>query len=267
MKKKIVIIITILGLLTVSTLLTLGLLDKFHCENKILLSDWLMVACSILSLIGTTALAVITVWQTEKANRQNEALIEQNTELQKMNDRQFKIANQQFYPLLEPSDLSCKSFSVSEDINLANWQSGVVNSVDLSAPITFFHIDARKGQDNLAPKFETQVTCKITNISQAIINELEIYKFTCSSPFNNIVNTSWELFISTLTTNKYRILKMSFYHNNETVISRRDAVNFDLFFRIKTISNVIFYEKMHVFASNDYSFGEIEKVSDYEIKN
>ena len=71
-------------------------------SNKLTLSDWLVAACSIVALAGTLILSCITITQTAKANEMNDKLFKQNENLQKMNDRQFQIANQEWYTLLRP---------------------------------------------------------------------------------------------------------------------------------------------------------------------
>lgn len=265
MKKKVIIITSVLGALTVAVLLVCGLVDKF-CKDNLTVSDWLAASCSILSLIGTTALAIVAVWQTEKANKQNEALIVQNTELQKINDRQFKIANQQFYPLLEIDNVRFINEDVKENVRLDNWENGISNILDKSIMGSFINIDARVQNDN-APTRKTRVIFEIKNISEAIVKEIEIYKYTCSTPLNNIVDTSWPLYIFTFSKNKTLLLEMDFYHNQDICTTRGNAINFCLFLQIKTVTGVTFYEKLHVWVSAGYSYGEIDELSEEKIVN
>ena len=266
MKKKIIIISVGLVVLTAVVLLVCGLVDKLCHHNSLTVADWLAASCSILSLIGTTALAIVAVWQTEKANKQNEALIEQNKELQKINDMQFKIANQQFYPLLEIDNIHFSNEEIKENIQLDNWENGITNILDKNIMGSFIRIDARDQNDN-APARKTKVVFEIKNISEAIIKEIEIYKYTCSAPLNNIVDTSWPLYIFTFSKNKTFMLKMDFYHNKDICTTRGNAINFCLFLQIKTVTGVTFYEKLHIWVSAGYSYGEIDKLSEEKIVN
>ena len=264
MKKKIIIISVGLVVLTAVVLLFCGLVDKLCHHNSLTVADWLAASCSILSLIGTTALAIVAVWQTEKANKQNEALLEQNTELQKINDRQFKIANQQFYPLLGIGNIHVSNEHVGNNIPLDNWKNGVIKTWEKNVLGSIVRIDARdhvKGAYNQ----RTSVGLEIKNSSEAIIKEIEIYKYICSAPIESGADVYWPLFTFTFSSNTVRALNINLYHNREVCTDKGDILNLCLFLKVKTITDVTFYEKIHLYLSKVLSLGEIESISDKEL--
>lgn len=265
MKKIIIILISVLFGVAVVAIGCVILIDWYSDGQwSINLSDWLSAICAILSLIGTVSLAVVAVLQTEKANKQNEALAKQNDELQKINDKQFKIANQRFYPLLKVEEVKLASYKTTENVDLSHWQDGAGNYLNPDYPGSFFSIDARVDR-NVAPTIKSTVKFNIKNISEAIIKNVEIYQIAINSPINNIADVGWDLYVFTFTKNKNHSMELSFYHSDSVFVTRQDALNFSLFLKITTVSDVTFYEKIYIFATPGYGYGEIEMIGEEKV--
>lgn len=264
MKKKITILICVLSGITFITIGSFVLIDWLKFNWSLNLSDWLATICSILSLVGTISLAVVAVMQTDKANKQNEALMEQNEKLQKINDKQFKITNQQFYPLLEIEQASFAPGQVENLFFLEHWKIGSINIMDPISTGSFFMVDARE-DTSVEPKINSAVNFILKNISEAVIKEIVIYKIVVEKPFNKVADLKWKLETFTFTKGKIQPIKISFYHNNEAYIYKKANFEFYLYLRILTISNVLFYEKLSISASVNASYGKIEMISEEEI--
>ena len=100
--KTILKIVCVLGVLVIALIgLFIFLRIKYSTDtDSIGWADWLAAACSILSLTGTILLSCVAIKQNDKANETNDKLFLQNEKLQSINEHQFKIINQDLYPLL-----------------------------------------------------------------------------------------------------------------------------------------------------------------------
>ena len=265
MKKAIFILISILGGVAVAAIGCVVLIDwTLDGQWSIDASDWLSAICAILSLMGTVSLAVVAVLQTDRASKQNEALAKQNEELRKINDRQFKIANQQFYPLLEVERASLAPGKVINLFFLEKWKRGSINVMDPAGAGSFFMVDARE-DTSVEPKKNSAVTFILKNAGDAIIKEIGIYRMKIVSPFEKEADLTWNLETFTFTKGKTQPIEISFYHNNRAYLSKAVCFEFYLYFRILTISNVEFYEKLSISACEFSSYGKIEMLSEEKI--
>ena len=258
MKKIIGIYLSILVTLAILALIIIIVIDACVYDWSLKLSDWLSVVCTGLSLIGTISLAVITVFQTDVANKQNK-------ELQKINDKQFKIANQRFYPLLKVNNVTFFPGKIVAMPNLGFWEKSITNLMDENNRGAFINIDARANKDTTNAVC-SKIKFSICNVSDAIINEVKIYKYSAGSPINDIIETEWPIDVFILNNGESCSLEICFYHNNESILNNHNAINFNLFMRINTITKVSFYEKVNFFATDIYSYGVVEQLSENLIK-
>lgn len=263
--KIIIIIVVILFVLTVTVCLICGILAKCY-EDTIHLSDWLMAGCTLLSMFGTVILACVSVFQSNKANEINERLFEQNEKLQEINDVQFKIANQDKFPILEikPYKLGEMQFSIDE----ANiWGLNETSSNILSiagVKMWTFLLDFRTNKE---VKKKIVFRFSIINKSKYPIKDIKIYRVICSIKKGNITNVY----------GKYKDVEWSFFNKillsdicleGEIVLAFDDAVyeenkekmNLFLYLEMHTVTGLTFYEKVSCCSSTKECSSNIEEI-------
>ena len=234
-------------------------------EQSIKMEDWLMAGCTLLSMFGTIFLACVSVFQSDRANELNERVIKQNEELQKLNDTQFKIANQKLFPFLVGQASVVHN---DKDVNYLprfGWENGCGRTVEPVSKV-FIDIDSRWDKNKNA-KFKANTICTLWNKSAVIISKIEIYKITINHPFNNIVDVAWVLSDSILNIDGKIFVWFNFYHDNERFISNFDAVSFSIFLKMETITGVKFYEKLRIFATPTEGECDMDGLSMEEITN
>ncbi|MDE6666940.1 MAG: hypothetical protein K2K38_01170 [Clostridia bacterium] len=246
MKKNLLIITIILGTLTIATLLVLGLVDKFCSKPILTVSDWLEASCSILSFIGTTALAIVAVWQTEKANKQNEDLIEQNKELQKINDKQFMIANQENYPMIQVA----KTLVEQHDSCLFSPETKnfcrVIQENEIKEVVYSLAYNYQNKQSKILSLF-----IKLINDSRAKIVSLKIVKVDLIKPICKSYKVNWDIMINNNECEFYIRL------NNDTT---EDMFDCCLYFEIETNTGVKFYQKISIYARKNINYIMYENI-------
>lgn len=266
--KTIWIIAIIFGILTISLLATF-IIIKFNYtteQDNITWSDWLTAACSLLSAVGTVSLSCVALKQSETANVINERLLQQNIELQKINDYQFKIANQSLLPLLQPNDIFLQYNGAinTETTFLKNWEKCCLTNYENR--IIKIDVDCRYNK-NMRAKYCHLFKFTMKNKSKSVIKNITIYKLALNSPFNNVVEVDYQSkFILSENESVNYVLDLCYEDDK-----RINTNNFGMaiFIEITLISDIKFYEKVHVFADSDYltQIGTVEKLDENKILN
>lgn len=257
-------IVGVLILLSIAICVCCGVL-AYKNEQSIGMEDWLMAGCALLSMFGTIFLACVSVFQSDRANKLNERVIKQNEELQKMNDTQFKIANQNLFPFLIGYVGTVQNMRDINYLPRKGWENGCGRTIELISKVTI-DIDSRWNKNNNA-NFRATTTCTLWNKSAVIISKIVIYKITINHPFNNIVDVAWVLSDSILNIDGKIFVWFNFYHDNERFISNFDAVSFSIFLKMETITGVKFYEKLRIFATPTEGECDMDGLSMEEITN
>lgn len=257
-------IVGALILLSIAICVCCGVLAYIN-EQSIGMEDWLMAGCALLSMFGTIFLACVSVFQSDRANKLNERVIKQNEELQKMNDTQFKIANQNLFPFLIGYVGTVQNMRDINYLPRKGWENGCGRTIELISKVTI-DIDSRWNKNNNA-NFRATTTCTLWNKSAVIISKIEIYKIAINNPLNNVVNVSWELSDSLLNIDGKVIVYFHFYHDYEKFILNREALSFSIFIKMETITGVKFYEKIRILAPPENGECNIDKLSMDEILN
>lgn len=262
---KIIIIITAaLIFLTIVLCLVCGFLSKKY-NDEIHFSDWLMAGCTLLAMFGTVILACVSVAQSTKANELNEKLIKQNESLQEINDKQFKIANQDKFPILEvtPYKLNNAPYSiVNENIWKLNDNSSCVMNVGDQVVLTAFFLDLRTKKASRKYKV---LRFDIINRSQYAVKDIKIYRVICSKTKGNITNqygtnrdVEWLYFNKILLKDSGIRSEIVVALDEDTYEENNSKISFILFFEMHTITGLIFYEKVSCFSDNQVSYSHIE---------
>ncbi len=232
-------------------------------ENKLKLSDWLVATCSVIALAGTLILSCITITQTEKANQMNDKLFKQNEDLQKINDKQFQIANQEWYPLLRP---------IKASVDYTKWASMQGNMWD-----EFWEDDERryngfrfgysKNPTNaiLSSKSkELRMILCLKNESKCRIKNLKLYQIALSDPYDILLDEAKE--IEGLMFEGQKVwLDLGIGHYYQDFFQKENK-DFYLFFEIETITGVKFYQKILVGQNSSYTQTKIETISEDKIE-
>lgn len=259
-----VLIVGVLILLSVGLCLICGIMAN-KSEKPIGMEDWLMAGCALLSMFGTIFLACVSVFQSDRANKLNERVIKQNEELQKLNDTQFKIANQKLFPLLG-IEVNKRYHSICpKEYPLINWKNGVGRTVE-DIPCIRISIDSRFNREKEA-KYIDEAECILTNIGEVNISNIEIYKIAIANPFNAHENVAWPLLGTVLPAGKCIRILFEFFNDFDEFAKRGEALNFSIFIKMQTITGVIFYEKLSIFSSPRFSITNIDKILMEEITN
>lgn len=267
LKTIIIIVIAVLVFMAIIVCIACGILS-YYIEEKsyaIHMSDWLMAGCTLLSMFGTIFLACVSIAQSNKANELNEKLIKQNESLQRINDTQFKITNQDKFPILEvtPYKLSNAHYSrVNEDIWKLNDKSSCVINMNDKVELTAFFLDLR---DKKTSRKYNLLRFDIINRSQYAVKDIKIYRVICSKTKGNITNqygfnrdVEWLYFNKILLKDSGIRSEIVVALDEDTYEENNSKISFILFFEMHTITGLIFYEKVSCFSDNQVSYSHIE---------
>lgn len=264
-QRKHPVIILALVIAVVLVFLICGLVDRYN-RNEIHLGDWLIASCTVLSMFGTVFLAIVSVRQSERANDLSEKLLKQNEELQKINETQFKIANQKLFPLL-----TCKPWPIKLQRNIdsikvsKNWERRSTSS--LVEPLkVVIEVDARFDKSDVA-KYLMDIQVDLSNNGDVNVSNVEIYKIAIGSPLNNIVDVWWPLVDTIVAPGRQGSVLFRFFHDNDKFCKTDEVLNFSIFIKMKTLTGVEFYEKIDILSSVGWSKHSLEKLSMEKLEN
>lgn len=263
--EKVVLIVIIVFVLLTGVLFLSVYLSTLNSDDEIKASDWLMATCSVLSMFGTIFLAYVSFLVSNRANRLNELVIQQNEKLQQINDTQFKIANQKLFPFLYGSTSMIYNSSFSDYIIPTNWKLGCSRTLEEKSKV-YIDIDARWDKNKEA-KLKATTLCTLWNKSSVIISKIEIYKIAINNPFNNIHSVNWVLTDSILKIEQSICIYFNFFHDNDKFIPNGDSLSFSFFLKMETITGVSFYEKIYVRSMPGSGICDIDKISMDKITN
>ena len=256
------IIVSGLMLLSIAICIFCGVM-AYKNNQSIGMEDWLMAGCALLSMFGTIFLACVSVFQSDRANMLNERIIKQNEELQKINDTQFKIANQNLFPFLHATVSKVSYESVSNYSLNKGWAYCCSRTIE-KYPMAFIEVDSRwNKEENL--KYKAAFEFSLWNKSAVLLSRIEIYKIAINTPLNNIVSVSWILSDGLLNVEDRITVYFNFFHDQEQFVTGKDALSFSIFLKMETITGVKVYQKIHVIAYPDEGICLTDKLSMEEI--
>ncbi len=258
-------IVIILIILTAGMIVGFLLINRYWATNtdRIMWADWLSAACAILSLIGTIFLSCVAILQTDKANQMNDKLFKQNADLQKINDRQFQIANQEWYPLLRP---------IKANVDYTEW--GVFKGKiwgdfweDRERCYYGFRFGYSKNPTDtiLSSKSkELRMILCLKNDSKCRIKKLKLYQIVLSDPYDILLDEAKE--IEGLMFEGQKVwLDFGISHYYQAFFQKGNK-DFYLFFEIETITGVKFYQKILVGQNSSFTETKIETISEDKIE-
>lgn len=259
MKKWIWAIVIILVLLTAGMIVGFLLINRYWATStdRIMWADWLAVACAILSLIGTIFLSCVAILQTDKANQMNDKLFKQNEKLQAMNDRQFQIANQDWYPLLFPESVITLRDREEKHTDLINKRLNEMgkNATFQMSRIWYCNDPTNKGISK--KEFFVKLNLLLRNDSKSKIGRIKLYKIVSCEPYDDLLrdynNVERE---GVLFANDKFCLEIEINHHMQEFFQKSEQ-EYGLFFEIETITGVKFYQKM-ILKQWHFSDGEID---------
>ena len=238
-------------------------------ENKLKLSDWLVATCSVIALAGTLILSCITITQAEKANEMNDKLFAQNEELQKMNDRQFQIANQEWYPLLFPEDAIALRDRGEKHIALVNKRMDEISSRSTFQMSRIWYCNDPTNKGITKKEFFVKLNLLLKNDSKSKISRIKLYKIVSCEPYDDLLrdynNVERE---GVLFANDKFCLEIEINHHMQEFFQKSEQ-EYGLFFEIETITGVKFYQKI-VLSDGHCSDGkmraEVKRISNERIE-
>lgn len=267
MKNKILLIILaiIILVLVISVVIAFAIVDckcaSTFCDLS--LSDWLAFAGVVLSLFGTTFLSFVAISQTSKANETNDKLLKLNEDLQKSNDYQFKLSNQDSYPVLTADGFTSDiDVQAEQYFELGNWQNSF--ETNLENGTVFVNVDCRKSEVAEAKAF-SMAGFSLKNNSNSKIKKIKIYKLDLHYPLNNIRNVNWS-FDTFLEANDRQHFELYFCYEENNRFDN-SHIGFALYLEIETITGLKFYEKISIHVFGSYANTNIEKLSHEKITN
>ena len=191
--------------------------------------------------------------------------MKQNEELQKINDKQFRIANQRYYPLLQIDNVDFVKGEIELSPDLERWTDRATSSINKDNAWAFINIDDRNSCD-AAPSSCSKLSFDLTNISDARIKFVNIYGFY-SSIKRKSYDTFWLLDSFILEKGQKIGIEMMLYHDDDSYIKKAEVIYFKLYLKMEIITNEFFYEELDVnIPAGMKGFGEIFQISDNPIK-
>lgn len=254
-------IVGVLILLSIAICVCCGVL-AYKNEQSIGMEDWLMAGCALLSMFGTIFLACVSVFQSDRANKLNERVIKQNEELQKMNDTQFKIANQNFFPVLSINNIRIKEIFDSESSNyLTNWENKFLTLQRKEGNIfSSFQVDCRVDKDE--KKYDYfKLTFDLINEGVSKVQDIIIYKIAISKPLNNKADVKWPVDIGVLNSGGRADVEIFLAHNVKNLLCMCNPMELSLYINMKNLMGLTFYEKITILINFRQINSKINEIS------
>ena len=255
MKKWIWIIV---GTLTICTICVIASFVYINCNlatdcDRITWADWLAVACTILSLVGTIILSCVAISQTDKANQINDRLMQQNKELQEITYLQAKLSNQEYYPIITAEGIKFEFGEVTSEVDdchlYLNNQKEYLYLSDFYNSVSY-HLDCRE-KDSEKFYYKTKISFMLTNKSNAKISEIEIFRINSKYPLKSDLCTTFKHNTILMKNDSF---KCDFYlYHQQQVYSIEDRITLlqiNLFMKIKLVTGVIFTEELCITNAN-----------------
>lgn len=254
-------IVSVLTFLSIAICVFCGVM-AYKNKQSIGMEDWLMAGCALLSMFGTIFLACVSVFQSDRANKLNERVIKQNEELQRLNDTQFKISNQNFFPSLSINNIIVKEIFDSESsFYLTNWESKVLTLQRIEGSIfSSFQVDCRI--DKNAKKYDyLKLTFDLINEGVSKVQDITIYKIAISQPLNNKADVQWPVDIGVLNSGSKAEVEIFLAHNVKSLLCKCDPMELSLFVSMKNLMGLTFYEKITILIKFRQVESKINEIS------
>ena len=246
LKIIICIVVGILILLAVIICIICGVNACIQGE-PIKMGDWLMAGCALLSMFGTVILACVSVVQSDRANKLNERLIKQNEELQKINDTQFKIVNQNMFPTLAIRNIMMKEIFDSTTSNfLINWENNFLKLERTNGNMfSSFSVDCRL--DRKVNEHDLlKITFDLVNDGDTKVHDIAIYKINITDPINNSADVKWPIEFGILNPGESTDVEIFLAHNIHCLLAKCQPMKITLFLRMKNLMGLTFYENLNI---------------------